>query len=671
MNTSGTQRVVTALAVALAAGLVLAAWVAGQRVADAAQVATFAPGVTVPAGTNAYLPIPGDFDRDGNVDFAVPNSGNNNASVRLGDGDGGFTFGATPTVGTNPIAGAAGDFDRDGDLDLAITNWSGWDVSILLGNGAGGFAAPVNYFSGGNPRSAAVADFDRDGKQDLIVANQWDNDNQVSRFLGNGAGAFGAAATSIMGTSPVCVVAADLDRDGKTDVVTANANSDDVGVRLGNGAGGFGALTRLRAGDQPWCVVVKDFDRDAWPDIAVSSYDSGDICVLLADRDGGFSRVATVTAVSRPAGMAAADFDRDGYVDLAVGNPLAGTVTVLTGDGAGGFHTAATLAAGGNPFYVNTADVDRDGRPDLLVSNSSSGTVSVFLNTTEDIEPPETTLVAAPAGPDGPAGFYVTAPQIGLSADETATTYYQWDDTAPGGWQSYATSITAADGTHTLNYFSTDSAGNTETARSETFAVDTTGPTGTMALAGGEAVATSRTVSVGCTVTDAASGMDLMRVGFGDGAGFGPWVPHTQSAVATLTAYDGTKTVQVECRDRAGHVLALEDTIRFVRPKATVYRPAVSPVLPRRYALATLYGYIAPRVAGSVKVYIYRRTSAGWVKYRGPFSVANRYVTNQNRSKWTYAFRPPYAGSWFCYVYWPGDGSTAANTSAKKYFSVR
>ena len=64
-----------------------------------------------------------------------------------------------------------GDFNGDGKPDLAVANSGSNNVSVLLGNGDGTFQAAVNYAAGNAPNSVAVGDFNGDGKADLAVAN--------------------------------------------------------------------------------------------------------------------------------------------------------------------------------------------------------------------------------------------------------------------------------------------------------------------------------------------------------------------------------------------------------------------------------------------------------------------------------------------------------------------
>lgn len=80
----------------------------------------------------------GDFNGDGKLDLAVPNSSSNNVSVRLGKGDGTFKAAMDSTVGQIPGFAATGDFNGDTKPDLVVTNLLS-EVSLLLGNGDGSF----------------------------------------------------------------------------------------------------------------------------------------------------------------------------------------------------------------------------------------------------------------------------------------------------------------------------------------------------------------------------------------------------------------------------------------------------------------------------------------------------------------------------------------------------
>jgi hypothetical protein len=73
-------------------------------------------------------------------------------------------------------------------------------------------------------------------------------------------------------------------------------------------------------------------------------------------------------------------------------------------------------------------------------------------------------------------GWYPSIPLVSLSADESAVTSYQWDGTG-GSWSTYSAPVPALQGTHTLYFYSTDTAGNAEAVKSLTLWVDAAAPT--------------------------------------------------------------------------------------------------------------------------------------------------------------------------------------------------
>jgi hypothetical protein len=136
----------------------------------------------------------GDFNGDGNLDFAygqVPN-GNQNAvaDVMLGDGHGKFKFGSgfSYTYDTSLSVGliAAGDFNGDGKLDLILTDSQGF--AVYLGNGDGTFhhfTDVVDSTYGG--QEIMVGDFNGDGKLDVLVFINPGGGTQVRTFISSRA----------------------------------------------------------------------------------------------------------------------------------------------------------------------------------------------------------------------------------------------------------------------------------------------------------------------------------------------------------------------------------------------------------------------------------------------------------------------------------------------------
>ena len=123
---------------------------------------------------NGFLGTFGDFNNDGNLDFAytqtIPNNATAYAAVMLGDGTGRFKFSSglskkSDTVIVGDVI-EAGDFNGDGNLDLVVDDFQGF--SLYLGNGDGTFrhATDIQVSTYGAPW-ILVGDFNGDGKLDL------------------------------------------------------------------------------------------------------------------------------------------------------------------------------------------------------------------------------------------------------------------------------------------------------------------------------------------------------------------------------------------------------------------------------------------------------------------------------------------------------------------------
>ena len=139
----------------------------------------------------------GDFNGDGIPDIAVAGTTLTGGAVDIlqGDGTGAFSN-VTPSgiaVGNGPSSVVVGDFNGDGNLDFAVANLTDNTVSIMRGNGSGttftaAAGSPFSTGAGTSPAAIAVADFNGGGQLDLAVAES--NKNRVDIFKGNGDGTF-------------------------------------------------------------------------------------------------------------------------------------------------------------------------------------------------------------------------------------------------------------------------------------------------------------------------------------------------------------------------------------------------------------------------------------------------------------------------------------------------
>lgn len=324
------------------------------------------PPLQVPYAENSYphaLAV-GDFDADGNPDYAVAHDGIDKVNVRLGDGFGFFKEQTTHDVGAFPRAVVAGQFDAstDAHLDLVVANRNSDDIHVLLGDGSGDFPTVTSIGVGDQPSGIAVGDFDEDGHVDLVVSNG--GDDTIEFLEGDGTGGFTPAGTFATGDNPFSIAVGDLDGDSHLDIVTGNRDDDTVSVFLGNGDGTFAAATTESVGASPTQVVVAYFGADGNPDVATANSGSDDVSVLLGLGTGAFSTAVSYAAGDYPNALARGDMDENGHPDLLVGNRDSGDLTMLLCSPGGSFVEAPR-----SPFVVD------DGPSGIAVANFTNSSL--------------------------------------------------------------------------------------------------------------------------------------------------------------------------------------------------------------------------------------------------------------------------------------------------------
>jgi hypothetical protein len=251
---------------------------------------TFTPSVD-PGTTNATTGCSiasADFNHDGNLDLAVGNGVYAGVSILLGYGDAAFNLVPPPSTPAPAFPGcsiAVGDFNGDGILDMAVPDSTDNTVTIFLGNGDGTFTqangSPISIPNG--PNAIAVGDFNGDGKLDLAITNG--STNTVTILLGNGDGTFTQATGSpiTVGNGPDAIVAADFLNNGKLDLAVANFADNTVTLLLGNGNGTFtpSSNSPIAVGNGPISLAVCDFNGDGRLDLVVTNQTDGTVSILL------------------------------------------------------------------------------------------------------------------------------------------------------------------------------------------------------------------------------------------------------------------------------------------------------------------------------------------------------------------------------------------------------
>jgi len=237
----------------------------------------------------------GDFNGDGKLDLATVNNEDNDISVALGDGRGGFTnaSGSPFAVGPSPYPLTLGDVNGDGRLDI-VANASATGparaqqlatsraLTLLIGDGHGGFKRNDVPLRTGQPWFAAVGDLNGDRKPDLVGTHH--DQSSLTVVLGDSVGGFRETAGSPvdMGHNVWRAALEDVNGDKRLDVIAAGGDS--VRVMLGDGTGNFKPAPNSPYSTAPgtWRLVVGDVNQDGKPDVVTSNTDSSSVTVLLA-----------------------------------------------------------------------------------------------------------------------------------------------------------------------------------------------------------------------------------------------------------------------------------------------------------------------------------------------------------------------------------------------------
>jgi glucose/arabinose dehydrogenase/type 1 glutamine amidotransferase/regulation of enolase protein 1 (concanavalin A-like superfamily) len=255
---------------------------------------------------------------------------------------------------------------------------------------------------------------------------------------------------------------------------------------------------------------------------------------------------------------------------------------------------------------------------DVAGNEEATKSIEVVVEATDE-DAPTTSITWVPGTADGEEGWYVTGPSFTLAADDdgsgVASTEYRLDG---GAWTAYDGAVDVTDGEHTVEYRSTDEAGNVEETKSSQVKVDTVAPaTG--------AVRDESSNGVDVVVldpTDATSGVASTEYRI-DG---GDWTDYTDPVQVTGA---GDHTVGFRSTDVAGNVeeegsidVTVDGSPDTTAPVTTVKTDPASPDGSAGWFTTAPKVTLNATDAGSGVVRTeYRIGNGAWTAYTAPFTI--------------------------------------------------
>ncbi len=199
------------------------------------------------------------------------------------------------------------------------------------------------------------------------------------------------------------------------------------------------------------------------------------------------------------------------------------------------------------------------------IDNAGNPTSTTFTIKVDSTTPQ---IDVSAAGAPGSNGWYVSDVQVSANASDAMSGMASFEVSVDGMWQTYSAPVTLSDGIHSVQFKTTDNAGNVTTTAAQTYSVDTTAPVITPAVTGtnGNNSWYKSNVLLSASANDATSGMDTFEVTVDGGA----WMAYP----APITVSDGNHSVQFRATDKAGNASQITQSIAVDTEGPVVHLPS-------------------------------------------------------------------------------------------------
>jgi hypothetical protein len=292
----------------------------------------------------------GDVNGDGRLDLALDHHDSYNVTLLLGNADGSFSLAPNSPIvmkqGQHPHTHGLGlgDFNGDGKLDLATVNNEDNDISVALGDGRGGFTnAPRSPFAvGPSPYPLTIGHVNSDAHLDIVSnasatgprrAEQLATSRALTLLFGDGQGGFRRSDIPLRTGQPWFASIGDLNGDGKADLFATHHDGSVLTVLQGDGAGNFREVANspFNMGHNVWRIALADVNRDKHLDVIAAAGDG--VRVMLGDGAGNFKPAPNSPFATAPGTwrLTLGDINADGKPDIVTSNTDGKSITVLPG----------------------------------------------------------------------------------------------------------------------------------------------------------------------------------------------------------------------------------------------------------------------------------------------------------------------------------------------------